>query len=206
MLYSYSYSCECKFTYLPSPAECTIVSLIVRHALQVPDRTAVLQYSSPGSAAAPLPDRVSGMAEKKKKGAAKDSGGDQSELKREQKLQAILLADSFSKTFRPITWENPKVGFHLAAVCHLPACLPACRCCPPTPVHPSIRPCLFIMFQCDPCAHFYYLTSIVLPPLTPDPLPGAAATGKRTYAGVHYRVPCSERRRGAVRLLCVARR
>jgi len=29
--------------------------------------------------------------------------------KTERKLQAILLADSFTKTFRPITWERPKV-------------------------------------------------------------------------------------------------
>ena len=28
------------------------------------------------------------------------------DVKREQKLQAILLADSFSKTFRPITLER----------------------------------------------------------------------------------------------------
>ena len=31
------------------------------------------------------------------------------DVRREQKLQAILLADSFSKTFRPITLETPKV-------------------------------------------------------------------------------------------------
>lgn len=31
------------------------------------------------------------------------------EIKREQKLQAILLADSFSKSFRPVTLESPKV-------------------------------------------------------------------------------------------------
>lgn len=29
--------------------------------------------------------------------------------KREQKLQAILLADSFTRSFRPITSERPKV-------------------------------------------------------------------------------------------------
>ena len=31
------------------------------------------------------------------------------DVKRDQKLQAILLADSFSKTFRPITLQSPKV-------------------------------------------------------------------------------------------------
>ena len=56
------------------------------------------------------------MADKKKKGAKDSGGGDQSELKREQKLQAVLLADSFSKTFRPITWENPKVLLPLVNV------------------------------------------------------------------------------------------
>lgn len=31
------------------------------------------------------------------------------DIKDEQKLQAILLADSFEKNFRPITLERPKV-------------------------------------------------------------------------------------------------
>ena len=31
------------------------------------------------------------------------------DIKRDVKLQAVLLADSFSKTFRPITLECPKV-------------------------------------------------------------------------------------------------
>lgn len=34
---------------------------------------------------------------------------DANDVKREQKLQAILLGDSFTKSFRPITWECPKV-------------------------------------------------------------------------------------------------
>eukprot|EP01033_Poteriospumella_lacustris_P006929 gene6930-4995_t len=38
------------------------------------------------------------------------------DVKREQKLQAIILADSFSKTFRPVTLECPKVLLPLANV------------------------------------------------------------------------------------------
>ena len=45
---------------------------------------------------------------KKEKG-VKKGANDSEELKREQKLQAIVLADSFMKTFRPITWQKPKV-------------------------------------------------------------------------------------------------
>lgn len=41
--------------------------------------------------------------------ASKNKKGNDDEIKREQKLQAILLADSFSKSFRPITLESPKV-------------------------------------------------------------------------------------------------
>jgi hypothetical protein len=37
------------------------------------------------------------------------AGAGEEDLKRDQKLQAIVLADSFMKTFRPITWEKPKV-------------------------------------------------------------------------------------------------
>ncbi len=37
-------------------------------------------------------------------------------MKREQKLQAILLADSFATTFRPITLESPKVLLPLVNV------------------------------------------------------------------------------------------
>jgi hypothetical protein len=40
----------------------------------------------------------------------------QEDVKREQKLQAIVLADSFSKTFRPITLECPKVLLPLVNV------------------------------------------------------------------------------------------
>ena len=45
---------------------------------------------------------------KKEKGKKNPSEGE--DLKREQKLQAIVLADSFMKTFRPISWEKPKVS------------------------------------------------------------------------------------------------
>lgn len=38
------------------------------------------------------------------------------DVKREQKLQAIILADSFSKTFRPVTLECPKVLLPLVNV------------------------------------------------------------------------------------------
>ena len=49
--------------------------------------------------------------------AAKKKGGDgEQHEKTEQKLQAILLADSFTKTFRPITWETPKVLLPLVNV------------------------------------------------------------------------------------------
>lgn len=45
------------------------------------------------------------------------SGADANEdVKRNQKLQAILLADSFTKTFRPITWHIPKVLLPLVNV------------------------------------------------------------------------------------------
>jgi translation initiation factor eIF-2B subunit epsilon len=38
------------------------------------------------------------------------------EAKREQKLQAVLLADSFSKSFRPMTLQSPKVLLPLVNV------------------------------------------------------------------------------------------
>jgi translation initiation factor eIF-2B subunit epsilon len=41
--------------------------------------------------------------------ASKNKKSNDDEIKREQKLQAILLADSFSKSFRPVTLESPKV-------------------------------------------------------------------------------------------------
>jgi len=46
----------------------------------------------------------------------KEKGGEQQQEQREQKLQAILLADSFTKTFRPVTWEVPKVLLPLVNV------------------------------------------------------------------------------------------
>ena len=45
----------------------------------------------------------------KKEKTTKKTAADGEDLKREQKLQAIVLADSFMKTFRPISWEKPKV-------------------------------------------------------------------------------------------------
>jgi hypothetical protein len=42
-------------------------------------------------------------------GAAGGSAGGADDVKREQKLQAVLLADAFMRTFRPITFERPKV-------------------------------------------------------------------------------------------------
>lgn len=44
---------------------------------------------------------------KKDKSTKKKSGDD--DVKRDQKLQAILLADSFTTTFRPLTRDKPKV-------------------------------------------------------------------------------------------------
>ena len=45
---------------------------------------------------------------KKDKHAGKKGSEPSEDIKRDQKLQAIVLADSFMKTFRPITWEKPK--------------------------------------------------------------------------------------------------
>jgi hypothetical protein len=47
-------------------------------------------------------------AETKSKPKKSQSGGESEEIKQDQSLQAILLADSFEKSFRPITWESPK--------------------------------------------------------------------------------------------------
>jgi translation initiation factor eIF-2B subunit epsilon len=49
-------------------------------------------------------------------GGKKAEGGGGEDAKRDQKLQAILLADSFSKSFRPVTWETPKVLLPLVNV------------------------------------------------------------------------------------------
>jgi choline kinase len=38
------------------------------------------------------------------------------DMKRDQKLQAVLLADSFKKTFRPMTYESPKALMPLVNV------------------------------------------------------------------------------------------
>ena len=38
------------------------------------------------------------------------------DLKQETKLQAVVLADSFAKNFRPVTYEQPKVLMPLVNV------------------------------------------------------------------------------------------
>eukprot|EP01041_Mallomonas_annulata_P008628 gene8628-17798_t len=54
------------------------------------------------------------MGKKEKAGGKKSDGAE--DEKGEQKLQAIVLADSFSKSFRPITWKMPKVLLPLVNV------------------------------------------------------------------------------------------
>lgn len=55
--------------------------------------------------------------QQQQKRAPKAPKADQGEdVKREQKLQAILLADSFATAFRPITADNPKVLLPLVNV------------------------------------------------------------------------------------------
>lgn len=53
---------------------------------------------------------------KARKAKERDDGGGNDDTKRDQKLQAILLADSFTRTFRPVTWETPKVLLPLVNV------------------------------------------------------------------------------------------
>ncbi len=52
----------------------------------------------------------------KKAQGGKKAADSQDDVKRDQKLQAILMADSFEKSFRPITWERPKVLLPLVNV------------------------------------------------------------------------------------------
>jgi len=52
----------------------------------------------------------------KSSGSSKKISVDSEDVKREQKLQAILLADSFERNFRPITLESPKVLLPLVNV------------------------------------------------------------------------------------------
>jgi hypothetical protein len=47
---------------------------------------------------------------------ASTNAGNEDDVRREQKLQAVLLADSFNRTFRPITLESPKVLLPLVNV------------------------------------------------------------------------------------------
>lgn len=57
-----------------------------------------------------------GRKEKSSIGKKGDNAAGAEDSKRDQKLQAILLADSFSKSFRPVTWEKPKVLLPLVNV------------------------------------------------------------------------------------------
>ena len=57
-----------------------------------------------------------GRKEKSSVGKKGDNTAGVEDSKRDQKLQAILLADSFSKSFRPVTWEKPKVLLPLVNV------------------------------------------------------------------------------------------
>lgn len=53
-----------------------------------------------------------GPKQQAKQGGAKQpkpSNDNAEDVKRDQKLQAVLLADSFSRNFRPITLDCPKV-------------------------------------------------------------------------------------------------
>eukprot|EP00741_Cyanophora_paradoxa_P019103 tig00021122_g18445.t1 len=47
---------------------------------------------------------------------SKSRGGDLTDIKREDVLQAVLLADSFNRRFRPITFERPKTLLPLVNV------------------------------------------------------------------------------------------
>ncbi|KAJ1424856.1 nucleotide-diphospho-sugar transferase [Ochromonadaceae sp. CCMP2298] len=60
------------------------------------------------------PAEKGGQQQKKQQKAPKSDAAE--DVKREQKLQAILLADSFSKSFRPISCEIPKVLLPLVNV------------------------------------------------------------------------------------------
>ena len=53
------------------------------------------------------------MGKRGKAGGAGGGGGDE-DVKRDKPLQAVLLADSFTSTFRPVSFECPKVLFPLA--------------------------------------------------------------------------------------------
>ena len=48
------------------------------------------------------------MSSSKKDSKPSKRGGDE-DIKRDQKLQAILLADTFRGKFNPITWDMPTV-------------------------------------------------------------------------------------------------
>lgn len=55
-------------------------------------------------------------AKQAQKHPSKPAASHSDDVNRQQKLQAILLADSFSKSFRPITAEGPKVLLPLVNV------------------------------------------------------------------------------------------
>lgn len=52
-----------------------------------------------------------GQGKQTQKPAKSSGGGDNEDVQRNQKLQAILLADSFTKTFRPVTWFVELIAF-----------------------------------------------------------------------------------------------
>lgn len=63
------------------------------------------------------PQSEKGQQQQQKRSAKAAPKVDQSEdVKREQKLQAILLADSFTSNFRPVSAEGPKVLLPLVNV------------------------------------------------------------------------------------------
>ena len=75
------------------------------------------QGSNPGKGGSAQKQGKGGGQTSSKPKAAKAPRADASEdVKRDQKLQAILLADSFTVTFRPITLECPKVLLPLVNV------------------------------------------------------------------------------------------
>jgi hypothetical protein len=63
-------------------------------------------------------EKTGGKPESKKKASqvSRTKTSDTDDVRRDQKLQAILLADSFTTTFRPITLDCPKVLLPLVNV------------------------------------------------------------------------------------------
>ena len=57
---------------------------------------------------------MGGDTKKGKAPAAKASSHQQHDLKTEEVLQALILADSFDQRFTPITLEKPRVSIHIS--------------------------------------------------------------------------------------------